>query len=438
MTALLALDAILDSTVGAGTKGLPPLAAPLRVADLGARGWNILRQDTGFPVAVLHAEALRHNSDVMRRFVAEGGALLCPHGKTTMAPQLFELQLQDGAWGITAATPAHLMTYRRVGVPRIFYANQLIDRATIDFVLAELARDPNFDFYCLIDSGPSLARLVEATARHPTTRPLQVLVELGLAGGRTGARSVAQALDLARQALVAPGIALRGVEAFEGILSLTGDSAAAARIDALLTDMRTLAEGIAALRAEVSRTAPDEPILLSAGGSAFFERVMDRLAADLPFPTQVILRSGCYLTHDHGLYQQALADPQRPRGEVALAAPLRPALEVWALVQSCPEPGLAIATLGKRDISHDIHPPRAIHWFRPGLHDAPQPLPAGVSVRALNDQHAYLALPPEQSLAVGDLVGFGVSHPCTTFDKWPLLLLVDGAYNVTGGIRTFF
>ena len=117
---------------------------------------------------------------------------------------------------------------------------------------------------------------------------------------------------------------------------------------------------------------------------------------------------------------------------------LQPALQVWAVVQSLPEPGRAICAFGKRDVSFDIDLPRAELWHRPGLPAAAQPAPAGLAVVKLNDQHAFVDGAGTAALAVGDLLGFGISHPCTTFDKWPLLLEVDDAFNVVGAIRTCF
>jgi D-serine dehydratase len=117
---------------------------------------------------------------------------------------------------------------------------------------------------------------------------------------------------------------------------------------------------------------------------------------------------------------------------------LQPALQLCAYLQSLPEPGLGIAGFGKRDASHDVHLPTPLWWFRPGLHTAPQPLPGALAVTAMNDQHAYLRLPPEHELQVGDVLGFGISHPCTTFDKWSVLYEVDDGYNVVGAVKTYF
>jgi D-serine dehydratase len=139
------------------------------------------------------------------------------------------------------------------------------------------------------------------------------------------------------------------------------------------------------------------------------------------------------------MYRQFIDDMRDREPEIAaLGSGLQAALELWAYVQSIPEPGLAIATLGKRDVSFDAHMPVPEQWFRPGTHTRPQALGAGFQVTALNDQHAYLALPADSPLRVGDMVSFGISHPCTTFDKWRLLFVVDDDYRVIEGIRTFF
>jgi D-serine dehydratase len=107
-------------------------------------------------------------------------------------------------------------------------------------------------------------------------------------------------------------------------------------------------------------------------------------------------------------------------------------------VLSRPEPGLAFLDFGKRDAAHDIDLPKPILWARPGLHARPQVTPPGWRIDTLYDQHARLVIAPETDLAVGDLVGCGISHPCTTFDKWQLLWVVDDDYRVLEGIRTFF
>ena len=425
----LDLAHIENETLDWRFKGCPPSAYGQRLADVGHLGIDVLRDGGPMPVAVLKRSALEHNGAWMRRFLQATGARICPHGKTTMAPQLFERQLRDGAWGITAATVAQLRVYRAHGVKRVIFANQLVGSGDIEYVLGEIERDPEFDFYCLVDSIEGLSRLASVAGRTARARPLQVLVEMGVSGGRTGARSVADGVALCRAvAAQSPAIALRGVEAFEGILG-TGD-----RVAALLDDIVAVAR-----EAEAGRCFAPGPVLLTAGGSAFFDLVSERFArAALSAPVEVVLRSGCYLTHDSHHYEEHLEQMRRRSPAVAaLGEGLRAALEVWATIQSIPEAGLAIATFGKRDASYDMDLPRPLWWFRPGTHAAPQAA-EGFSVRRLNDQHAHVNLPDGHPLQVGDLMGFGISHPCTTFDKWSLLLEVDDAYRVVGAIRTFF
>jgi D-serine dehydratase len=182
-------------------------------------------------------------------------------------------------------------------------------------------------------------------------------------------------------------------------------------------------------------------ILVTAGGSSYFDLVARGFQElhGLSLPLVPVLRSGCYLTSDHGMYQRHIEALDAREG-VAPGEGLRPALEIWSVVQSRPEPGLAILTMGKRDASHDAGLPLPLWHHRPGP-GAAHALPDGCAIVKMNDQHAYLQLPDgpvREMLAVGDLVGCGISHPCTTFDRWPLLLAVDDDYAVQFALNTFF
>ena len=430
----LALAALEEQLLHPGVKGLP-ITEPLRQGAIGVQGWNVLHGDTSFPVAVLKTAALRHNLDWMRRFCDQYGALLAPHGKTTMSPQLFGAQLANGAWGLTLASATQVQLAHRVGVRRVLLANQLVARADIASILRLMHDDPDFELYALADSLEGVARLSQAVLAHGLARPLPLLVELGIPGKRAGCRSHADALALARAIAAAPGLQLAGIEGYEGLLT-SHDRAADVQA---VTDF--VAQLVALLRAaDAEGLFGAERIVLSAGGSAYFDLVARgfRGLRDTSRPVQAILRSGCYLTSDHGSYHRLLEGLNEREGR---QAGLQPALEVWSVVQSRPEPGLAILTMGKRDASYDIDLPLPLYTHRPGP-GAPAALPPGCSIDKMNDQHAYLRLPEGDALcatlAVGDLVGCGISHPCTTFDKWPLLLAVDDDYLVRYAVNTFF
>jgi D-serine dehydratase len=434
--ALLALERQL---LQPGVKGLP-LAQPIVQGAVGEQGWNVLRAETGFPVAVLKLSALEHNLAWMGRFCELHGVLLAPHGKTTMSPQLFDAQLANGAWGITLATAAQVRLAHRFGVRRVLLANQLVAPADIRAILQLLRQDAGFELFVLADSSAGVRRLSEATQAAGLARPLPVLVELGLPGQRSGCRSGEQALELARELAAAPGLELAGIEGYEGLLVSHDRAQDQLAVAAFVGQLSSLLR-----QADAEQLFRGEEILLSAGGSAYFDLVargmaQSQLTGGLSRPVLPILRSGCYLTNDHGFYQELIAQLNARAGTPPEEG-LRPALEVWSMVQSRPEPTLAILTMGKRDASHDIGLPFALLSHRPG-DAASSALPDGSRIEKMNDQHAYLRLPAGsaacEELAVGDLVCCGISHPCTTFDKWPLLLAVDDAYNVRHAINTFF
>ena len=431
----LSLSSLEEQWLQPGMKGLP-ITAPLRQGAIGVQGWNVLHGDTGFPVGVLKLRALEHNLAWMRDFCARHGVLLAPHGKTTMCPQLFGAQLAHGAWGITLATVPQVQVAHRFGVRRVLLANQPVARSDIRALLRLLHDDPDFECSVLTDALAGVARLAEEVAQRSLARPLPVLVELGLEGKRSGCRTPEQALTVARAVAGAPGLALAGFEGYEGLL-VSDDRAADLRAVGAFVDQLC---GLV-LEADDEGLFTGSTILVSAGGSTYFDLVARGLGTlhGLSRPLQPVLRSGCYVTSDHGLYHDALAELDARAGYAA-GQGLRPALEIWSVVQSRPEADLAILGMGKRDASHDAGLPLPLLMHRPGP-GSPQALAPGCAIVKMNDQHAYLRLPEgplREGLAVGDLVGCGISHPCTTFDRWPLLLAVDDDYLVRGACNTFF
>lgn len=427
-------DELSTLPLDALTKGIPASAGALKLDEVGAQGWNLLAGDLPLPAAVVRDAALAHNERWMQAFLARTGAAIAPHGKTTMSPQLFHRQLDAGAWAITVATVQQLAVCRRFGIRRVLLANQLVGRAAIASVTRALAEDPGFEFWCLIDSPEGVAALQAGAAEAGLARPLTVLLEGGVAGGRTGCRDRTEALAVARAVKAAPHLALAGVEGFEGLIQGESDAAREQAVAAFLDFLAGLAE---ACDAEDLFETPT--VLLTAGGSAYFDLVARRLGAvALRRPTRVVTRSGCYLTHDSGLYGRAFERLLERSPELAaLGEGPRPALEVWGQVQSRPEAGKAILGFGKRDAGFDAGLPVPERWHRPGRAGPPDVL-ADHAVTKLHDQHAELSLPPDSPLAVGDLVGCGVSHPCTTFDRWRLVFTVDEGYGVTGALATFF
>jgi D-serine dehydratase len=398
-----------------------------------AIGRNVLREDLTLPLCVLRAGSLDRNLAQFQRFSEASGVLLSPHAKTSMSPALFSRQLAAGCWGLTFATCAQLEVARRHGVHRVFYANQLVGAADIHYVCDELRRDPGFEFYCLVDSVDGVQQLAERVAQADPGRRLNVLVEGGLTGGRCGVRDIGTAVKVA-EAVRAAGaqLALVGVEGFEGLVQYR----AADRRETDVREFLGFVAGIAEALDDRDLFDVDE-VLLSAGGSAFYDLVIEVFQqVRLRRPSQVLLRSGCYLTQDWGAYRGFLADIHQRTGS---ATPdLEPALEVWAQVLSIPEPELIILSAGRRDFGQDAGNPVAITHVRRGSAERRPLHEAGWRMTAVSDQHAHMTVPPDHGVEVGDLVALGPSHPCTTFDKWRVLYLVDDDYNVTETIPTYF
>ncbi len=371
--------------------------------------------DLPTPLAVLDDAALEHNLTTMAAWCRERGAELQPHGKTTMAPALFARQLAAGATGITAATPAQVRVMRAHGVPAVQLANELVQPGEAAWVAREVAG--GFGFRCWVDSVDGVEVLQEAFA--PAGAVADVLLEVGSAGGRTGTRGTGDR-DAVRSAIGrSPNVRLTGVAGYEG--SVAGD-----RTPPSMAAVRGYLETLRAAGASVASDVDGE-VVLSAGGSMFYDVVTDVLGGG----GRVILRSGCYVTHDSGMFHRnsPLDGPDAP-------VRLRAALTVWGTVVSAPEPGRAFLDVGRRDASFDQGLPIPLAVLPRGARET-RPLD-GAEVTALNDQHAFVAVPAGTTLAVGDRVQLGISHPCTTFDKWRDIALTSSDAIVTDVVETWF
>ncbi|MFE2943463.1 alanine racemase [Streptomyces sp. NPDC059255] len=407
-------------------KGLPPDAEGLTVGALAAERRSLFTGGFTTPVLALSAESVEHNLALLETYAERHGLAFAPHGKTSMAPQLFARQLDRGAWGITAAVPHQARVYRAFGIRRIFLANELVDAAALRWLAAELDRDPGFRFVCYVDSVRGVELMDEALRAAGTRRPVEVVVELGAGeGARTGARTEAECAAVADAVAGAPTLRLTGVAGYEGEVPGADDGT-----------VRDWLRRLVALAADfdgAGRFAATEEIVISAGGSAWFDAVAD-VFADIPAlsrPVCKLLRSGAYISHDDGHYRR-ITPFNRVTGEGAL----QPAFRLWAQVVSRPSAAQAFVNAGKRDAAYDLDLPEA-QVVRDGRTGEIRPA-AGITVTGLSDQHGWLTTAPEAALEVGDWVGMGLSHPCTSFDKWQLIPLVEADGTVTDFVRTYF
>ena len=425
---------LLDPVLDASYKGYPRTQPARARSAIGTAGWNVLAGDLPLPIALIRREALAHNLAWMQNYARSQGVDMAPHGKTTMSPQLFARQLDAGAWGITFATVAQLAIGVAAGARRTLIANQVMAGDDLAGIRGLLDAHADLRVVFLVDSLAQLALIEDWHAREGSPGAFEVMLEIGVDGGRTGCRTQDEALALARALRASAATRLVGIECYEG-QGATGQSAPdAAYANTLMDRVDALA------RACVAQDLFEaDELLFSAGGSAIFDLVAGRLRPTLGRPVRGLLRSGCYVTHDHGFYKR-MVDAVDQRLGCACGDGLRPALEVWATVQSRPEPRLAIVAVGRRDISFDLSLPLPIARAARGSL-APQGVPASWAITALNDQHAYLrweAADDALAPAVGERIGLGISHPCTTFDKWRWMPVVDDRLNVVDAITTNF
>jgi D-serine deaminase-like pyridoxal phosphate-dependent protein len=389
-----------------------------------APGANLLT-DVSLPALVIHRDALEHNIRWMQAFVSNSGAQLAPHGKTSMTPALFQRQLAAGAWGITLATAVQTRAAYAHGVRRVLMANQLVGTANMALI-ADLLADPQFDFHCLVDHPAQVTALGQYFASRGVR--LNVMIEYGVVGGRCGCRSEAEVLALAAAIQAQPALALTGIEGYEGVI----------HGDRQISEIQAFAASLVRLAVELQAQgafALAQPIV-TASGSAWYDLIaesFDEHNAAGKFLS--VLRPGSYVVHDHGIYKDAQCSVLERRGE--LSEGLRPAMEVWAHVQSLPEPGLAVVALGKRDIAFDAGLPIPLQCYREGALAAAVQLHE-CRVTAVMDQHAFMTVAPGCELRIGDTLSFGTSHPCLTFDKWRVGLLVDEQLRVIEPMSTTF
>ncbi|CNH20048.1 amino acid deaminase [Yersinia pekkanenii] len=392
---------------------------------------NILNEDTCLPAVVIKTQALDNNIRWMQQYANQSHVSLAPHGKTTMTPAIFRRQLEGGAWGIGVGTAYQAKVALDAGVSNIIIANQLVGKSNIKLI-SELLKQSSATIYCCVDHQDNAIQLSDFFAAQ--NQKMQVLLELGIPGGRCGCRTEQEAYQLAALIKTLPGLTLSGIEFYEGIIHSNDLPADIAVIETFIQKVITITRRL------FNENSFDNTsdVLLTGAGSVWYDIVCRQMQqAALPDNFRYIIRPGCYITHDRGVYAEAQQSlRQREPLACELGGDLISALELVAYIQSLPEPHLAIVNFGKRDAAFDSGLPQPIAHYRNG-----QSIPfksASMRTENLMDQHAMVKYDTDLDLKVGDILIFGTSHPCITFDKWKTLYLVDDNYDVIEEINTFF
>lgn len=395
-------------------------------------GWSVLAEDISFPAAVINQKLLDNNAQWMQTFSERAKVKLAPHGKTTMSPELFKLQIQHGCWGISLATVPQVVTAYNNGIKHIILANQLIGRRHFD-IIAELLSVGDLEFYCFVDSIENAKSLGQYFSDRNIK--LNILLEIGVVGGRCGWRDNDKIMQLCEVISQYQGLQIRGVSFYEGVIH--GENATNEIIN-FVKNIKTLCQSLHSKEVFCSGE-----VIITGAGSAWYDLVAEHLhEPDSLFEFTPIIRPGCYLIHDTGIYQDA-QQAVLTRSELAQSLALEPtgellsSLSIWAYVYSIPEPGLVIVGMGKRDVAFDAGLPTPILHYRPGT---AKPVSADKQWQLVNimDQHCMMTTPTDADLAPGDLISFSTSHPCLTIDKWRCIGLIDDDFIIKKQISTYF
>ncbi|WP_428794257.1 amino acid deaminase [Vibrio nomapromontoriensis] len=409
---------LMDFSSIRGMKGLP-------ITSHQEHRYYVTNEDISLPVAVINKRALEHNMDWMQQFALHHNVKLCPHGKTTMTPAFFQQQKEKGAWGITVATAPQAEIAAHSGMTNIIMANQLVGKTNMA-IISRLIEETESQVICCVDSQTNVEQLNTFFAAKNQT--INVLIELGVEGGRCGVRNHDDVITLAQYIDAKSNVKLVGIEVYEGVIH-GGDEEQ--RVRDLLTSTIQLGRQLLS-----DKLLPSLPILTGAG-SAWYDVVAETLANLDDF--EAIIRPGCYVIHDTGIYLEAqekvMARAQKNSGFACdLGGDLTSSLEVWAYVISRPEPNKAVIGLGKRDVAFDAGLPTAERRYRDG-----KALPVnGITTTNVMDQHTFLEIPTDSDIQVGDMIAFSTSHPCLTFDKWRYIAISDDEHVVEQWVETAF
>jgi D-serine deaminase-like pyridoxal phosphate-dependent protein len=351
-------------------------------------------KDAAYPQMLVDLGAVDGNIALMAEWCAAHGAVLAPHVKTTMSGSIVRRQVAAGVSGLTVATVDQARTVVSWGYGRVLIANEVVDRGALETLRSLIDGEDSAEVVCLVDSLAGIEQ-----ARHvfrASTRGLRVMVDVGTPGGRTGVRDARAARSVAEAVESSSGLRLVGVAGYEGAVANLRDDATVRAVDG---HCRRTAEVFADLGDLYETDAP----IFSMGGSAFPDRVVAGTPPAHLVPGGVlVLRSGCYVTHDHGTYAQVSPIPG-----------LKAAITVRATVLSAPEPGTVVLGAGKRELPHDAGMPVLLSATDPA--GTPRTGAVGV-VTTLFDHHAVVT--GSRGLAVTDVVELGISHPCSAFSRW--------------------
>lgn len=419
-----------------GLRGIPIGTTVKDSVSVKGQGWHPADGAMSLPLLSLDLETYADNKAAMFEVCRTFDCEIAPHAKTPMSPVLARDLVENGAWGTSVADLRQAEVMLRHGLRRLLIANEIGGRCAAVRLARLLRAFPQAEVYLFVDSADLVAGLAEAWNDDAGLPPLNLLVEVGCGRGGVNSNAELDRLLAVIGDLNEGRIALAGVAAYEGTANRPVEAEFLANLDDLFS---RVSYGLKAVRRLVGDGVP---LILSMGGSSLFDHVITRCRSilDEDGNATLLLRSGACFFSDNGPIRarlRAIAGRGLLGPEISgrIAGAFAPTLRLWAEVLSANGPNDVICGLGLRDVAHDQGVPKPLALWRGGKRLAV--LGEGAVVTKLNDQHAFVHV-PEHAVALGDVIEFGVNHPCTTIDKHDVIFGLDDKGAVSVVLRTFF
>jgi D-threonine aldolase len=349
-----------------------------------ARLYDGYRQAIGRPRDEMPTPALILDLDVARRNLAamaarlEGKpARLRPHVKIEKCPELARLHVEYGAVGIATATAWEALVMARAGIADVLVANEVVGPAKIDALVAA-ARICRLTV--AVDDARNVAALAAAATAAGVT--MEMLIEVDVGMGRGGTRSISETLTVAAAVAAAPGVRLRGVQAYEGHCMLEPDREL--RIAGAHAAMALVSQHVDRLRA--AGHAVDD---VSGGGTGTYD-----ITSANPIVTE--LQAGTFVFMD--LFHGTLVEGFEHSLFVAATVVIRHGSTV-------------VLDAGRKSVGIDFIQPRMVG------HD--------LEARYFAEEHALFDFPGEPPLDIGDRVELIPGYAATTVNMYDVYHVVS-------------
>ena len=433
------LKEIEETKINSKIKGIPFLKSK-SVKKIKLEKLNIIKENIQFPILSIDKLQLINNIRIMKNFAIKNNLSLAPHCKTFMSPQLINNHLKK-TWGLTISNNQQLSTIINLNVKNIIYGNLIVNEANLIQYLdiVKKYRKLTNIYYC-IDSLFGLNLLMKVVTKKKYKFKIRILIELGTKNGRCGIRNFKSFKKIVISLNNIPkNILVSGLFFYEGAIKNSSLSKVSKKIMDLLQFTFRCHEEL------VYQNLYKEKIkLISGGGSEYFDLVTKYFNKfNTKNDTKLILRPGSFIAYGHGYYEKKINNLKKRNIIKSISDKnkifFKPSLLLWSHVLSINDNGIAIVNFGKRDVSFDLGNPIPINVYRnKKKYRNNETKPNNLNVIKLNDQHAFLKYNNKIKLNIGDLISFGISHPCITLDKWKYVFLINSKFDVIDVYQTFF